>query len=187
MRSMLRSLSFLALLGFVAVARGGDDTSEGDKSNEVQVVFANGSSVRLTLLQENIEVATRYGPLSVPVKDIQRIEFGVRLPAMLEKKVDLAARKLASPVYTDREMGERELLSSGPLVYPTVLRTAKSPDQEVSRRAGKVVVALREKYAEKELRPARGGHYPHAGFRHPRSDHDAGAEGRARNTSATCR
>jgi hypothetical protein len=123
-----------------------------EASGEVQVQFANGSSVRLTVLHDKLDVMTRYGSLAIPVKDVQKIDFGVRLPAHLERKVEAALHKLASAQYSERDTGERELLSVGAPAYPALLRASKHFDKEVARRAARLVTALREKLPEKELR-----------------------------------
>ncbi len=149
-----RPYLWLILLAAAAVAQGGEKKEEKpqDDSADVQVQFANGSSVRLTVLHDKVEVQTRYGSLAIPLKDIQRIDFGVRLPAGTEKKVETALLKLGSARHGDREAGERELLAVGAPAYPALLRTLKHPDKEVSRRASHVLSVLREKLPEKELR-----------------------------------
>src|SRR4051812_35982972 len=71
--------------------------------NEVEAHFGNGSIVRMTLLQETIDVQTRFGKLTVPTREIRRIEFGVHLPEGIEPKVDASIRKLGADDYRDRE------------------------------------------------------------------------------------
>jgi hypothetical protein len=147
----------LAVLLSTAIAHAGEKKGEEkpapqEESSDVQVQFANGSSVRLSVLHDKIEVQTRYGLLAVPLKEIQRIDFGVRLPAAVERKVDAAIAKLGSARHGDREAGERELLALAGQGYPALLKAVKHPDKEVSRRAGHVLGLLRERLPDKELR-----------------------------------
>src|SRR5262245_63791973 len=97
------------------------------KNDEAEVHFANGSSVRLAILQEKIDVQTRYGKLSIPLADIQRIEFGVHLAPDVAKQVEEGLAKLASSQYADREDGTRELTALGPSAYCALLRALKNP------------------------------------------------------------
>src|SRR5207253_9408714 len=98
------------------------------------------------------EVLTRYGKLSIPMAEVQRIEFGVHLPPDLEIKVESAILKLASVQYAERDDGARELTALGASAYPALLRAQKSSDQEVARRAEKIVGTIRDRVPEKELR-----------------------------------
>ena len=122
------------------------------KKGEAEVHFANGSTLRMSILQDKIEVLTRYGKLAIPLAEIQRIEFGVHLPPDVANKVESAVEKLASAQYAEREDGARELTALGASAYPAALRALKSGDQEVARRAEKIVAAIRERVPEKDLR-----------------------------------
>ncbi len=114
--------------------------------------FANGSSVRMSILQDRIEVLTRYGKLAIPMADVQRIEFGVHLTPDVAIKVESAVLKLASSQYAEREDATRELTFLGASAYPALLRALRSSDQEVVRRADKIVNTIRERLPEKDLR-----------------------------------
>src|SRR5262249_49886153 len=45
----------------------------------VEARFADGSSLKITLKEEKVELVTPYGKLSIPVADIRRIDFATRL------------------------------------------------------------------------------------------------------------
>src|SRR5437016_14267979 len=47
---------------------------------EVEIHFLNGSKVRLLIQSEEVEIATPYGKLSVPLREIRDIEFGLHMP-----------------------------------------------------------------------------------------------------------
>jgi hypothetical protein len=144
-------LALAVLAAAPSFARADEDKSRPE-DNEVQVQLANGSSVRLAVLHERIDVVTRYGPLAVPLKDIHKIDFGVRLPPAIERKVEAAVARLGSAQYTDRDGAERELLALGAHAYPAVKRAARHMDKEVARRAERLLATLREKLPDKELR-----------------------------------
>jgi hypothetical protein len=48
-------------------------------------VFVEEGTLRLQVLRETIELATPYGRLAVPFRDVQRIDFGRRLPAEISQ------------------------------------------------------------------------------------------------------
>src|SRR5947209_8811138 len=86
----------------------GTEANASQKKGEAEVQFANGSTVRMAIVQDKVEVQTRYGKLAIPLADIQRIEFGVHLPPDIAKRVEEAVLKLASVQYAEREDGCRE-------------------------------------------------------------------------------
>ena len=51
-------------------------TPSSPRPNLAEVRFGDGSIVRMTLLQENLEVQTKYGKLNIPLSDVRRVEFG---------------------------------------------------------------------------------------------------------------
>jgi hypothetical protein len=149
---MIRTLTF-TMATLVALSTGyarSDGTK--DNSGEVEVLFANGSLVRLTLVQEKIDINTLYGKLSVPLKDIRRIEFGLHLPEGVDKKVEAAIKQLASANFTERERAVRELVAFGAYAYPALLQAAKSTELEVAKRATDAVARVRDKVPAKDLR-----------------------------------
>src|SRR5439155_4303281 len=70
-----------------------DSAKKDDKPLDVDVRFGDGSNVRMVLLQETIDVETKYGKLSVPTRDIRGIDLGVHLPEGAGKKIEAAIKK----------------------------------------------------------------------------------------------
>src|SRR5947209_8719891 len=151
-RHSLWLVLFLGAGVTLAQEDAGKDAKATNTKDEAEVHFANGSTVRLGLLQDKIDVLTRYGKLSIPLAEVQRIEFGVHLSADVAKQVDEALAKLASTQYADREDGARELATLGPSAYCALLRAIKGTDQEVVRRSEKIIADIRARFPEKELR-----------------------------------
>ena len=125
--------------------------------NEAEVLFANGSIVRMVIVQEHLEVATKYGKLTVPIKDLRRVDFGVHLPAGVEGKLDAALKKLSSPQYKMRESAVHELVDLGEHAYPTLTATAaKNNGPEITQRVALALQRIKAKVPENRLRLARG-------------------------------
>src|SRR5438105_854570 len=60
---------------------------EAPVPGDVEVLFLNGSLLRMVVQTEKLDVVTRFGPLSVPVKEIRAVEFGLHFPVGLQAKI----------------------------------------------------------------------------------------------------
>lgn len=148
-------LAFLAVLCTIAGAVSGQEkNAKGEPrpdANAIEVRFADDSVVKMVLQQNTIEVATRFGKLSVPVQDMRRIELGMRIPAATAKRIEAAIAALANADFKKRDAGAAELISLHELAYPALLRAARSNDPEVSRRAEEAIKAIAEKVPAEKL------------------------------------
>jgi hypothetical protein len=147
--------ALLAVALAVVVAAGQEKDAKTPEKNEaapaVEIRFADDSSVKMTLEDSSIEVATRYGKLTVPVGDIRRMELGLRVPAATAKRIDAAIALLGSPEFKQREAASAELLALRELAYPALQQAAKSTDAEVARRAKEAVKTLVETVPAEKL------------------------------------
>jgi hypothetical protein len=107
----------------------------------------------MTILQETIDVQTKYGKLTIPVRDLRKIEFGLHLPEGVGPQITEAIKSMGSDVYKQREDAARELVSLGPLAYPSVQKASRSSDLEVAARAVSVMKRIAEKVPAEQLRP----------------------------------
>src|SRR5260370_21493508 len=73
--------------------------------------FADGSAVRLALLQDQVEVRTKYGKLTVPLAEIRSVEFGLRVPEETTRRLEAASAGLGSEEFREREQASAELLA----------------------------------------------------------------------------
>ena len=122
-------------------------------AGDVEIHFLNGSKVRMIVQSEKLEIATQYGKLAVPVKDIRAIEFGLHYPEDMEAKIEAAIKGLGNSDYREREKAEKALVELGPYSYPTVLQAGRNKEQpEVSKRAKEIVAKLQAKYPKKDLK-----------------------------------
>jgi hypothetical protein len=158
MRLILRPALLLALLfcpGEVLGQTGGGSPATKSSSTagcDVQVRFVDGSRVRMAVLQDSIEVITKYGKLTVPVREIRKVEFGLHVSDEVAKQVDQAVQHLGSNVHGEREAASRQLVELGHRAYPAIQMALKSKDPEVARRAEEVVKKIREKVPAQLLR-----------------------------------
>src|ERR1019366_3590548 len=100
----------------------GKSTMSALVPGDVEIHFLNGSKVRMIVQSEKLEIATQYGKLAVPVKDIRAIEFGLHYPEDMEAKIEAAIKGLGNSDYREREKAEKALVELGPYSYPTVLQ-----------------------------------------------------------------
>lgn len=111
---------------------------------KVEVVFADGSTVKMSLVQDDVELTSRYGKFKVPVEDIVRIEFGFRYPEGVEDRVRSAIGGLGDASFRKREAASAELLELAEYAYPSLQEAVKSSDTEVAKRAEELVAKIEE-------------------------------------------
>jgi hypothetical protein len=143
--------SLLVSLSFLAGDEPPTDHGAASKANAVEVRLADGSRLRMTILQDRVEVVTRYGKLTVPSGEIRSIEFGVRFGEGTGKRIEDAIKNLADENYQVREKAAAELEALGPPAYKALLRAAKNPELEVASRAKTILENLRQKHSEERL------------------------------------
>jgi hypothetical protein len=112
---------------------------------EVEVKCCDDSVLKLRLLDEKLELQTKYGVLSIPAADIRRIEFAPRIPPADAERISLAISRLSHPDYQIRERASAELLTFRERAYPFLLRATKSDNPEVSRRAEEAIRAIQSR------------------------------------------
>lgn len=149
-------LSATALLVAVSPSRSGPDDKEPAKApppppGAVEVRLSDDSVLKLTLREPQIEVQTRFGKLSIPVAELQKIEFGMRVPEEVQKKVTAAIADLGSPDYKKREAATAELLALKERAYRPLQEAMRDKDAEVARRARELVDKVRQAVPEERL------------------------------------
>ena len=130
------------------IGKGPRDATPG----EVDIHFLNGSTVRMVIVSDKVEIATEYGKLMVPVKDIRAVEFGLHFPEGVETKIDDAIKGLGKSDYREREKAATALIDLGPYSYPAILEASRSKDAEVSQRAKELVKKLQSTHPKKDLK-----------------------------------
>jgi hypothetical protein len=148
MKKPLATALLLALLVAAACPAAAGD----DRPTLAEVRFGDGSLVRMTLLQEQIDVQTRYGKLAIPVGDIRKIEFGLHVPSEVDQQIHTCLKLLGSEVYRERESATKDLLQAGHWAYPSLQRASRSQDRETAQRASQVLKQLSDKLPPDLLR-----------------------------------
>jgi hypothetical protein len=141
--------ALLALLLWPDIAPAEDNRSKvASNPNEVEVRLADGSRVRMLMLQESLDIETKYGKLITPTLDLRRIEFGIRPAAALAKRIDDAVKRLGDKLFQEREKAVDELVAVGAPAYLVLHKAARSKDPEVSQRAKQALEQLRRRIPE---------------------------------------
>lgn len=122
------------------------------KPGDVEVLFFNGSKVRLHIQSAKLDIATIYGQLSVPIQDVKAIEFGLRFPEDVLAKLDRAVKNIGSGDYREREKAAKTLIELGPYAYPAVLKESQSKSAEVAARSKEILQKLRAKHSKNDLK-----------------------------------
>jgi hypothetical protein len=125
---------------------------EASPQHLAEVRFNDGSLVRMTILQDDVEVMTKYGKLTIPLRDIRRIDLGLHLPPGLDQQIDQSIRLLASTAYKDREEASRDIVQAGHLAYPFLKRASRTGDLEVAHRVGGLMKRIADKHAPEQLK-----------------------------------
>jgi hypothetical protein len=112
---------------------------------EFEAKLVDDSMIKVVTLDSTVTMRTKYGKLTVPLADVQRLEIGFRYPEGMESRVDAAVANLGAESFRDRENAEKALTQMAEYALPALRRAAKSPDAEVSRRAGSLVKKLLDK------------------------------------------
>lgn len=152
---MRRQLSWafcLVVVGAGASHADNEKKPDAPKPNEVEVRFGDGSKVRMLLLQESVEIVTRYGKLAVPTSDIRGIDLGVHLPDGTQEKIDAALKRLSSPSFKERDAAVNDLVALGGHAYPALLRAAKTSELEVAQRVQAAIKRIQAKLTPDLLR-----------------------------------
>lgn len=111
---------------------------------DVEVVGVDGSVLKLKVLDEKLELVTKYGTLQVPVADVRRVEFASRTPADIAARLTLLIGDLGHPDFAAREKATAELRGYRERAYLPLLKAVKHADPEVGRRADESVRFLQQ-------------------------------------------
>jgi hypothetical protein len=118
---------------------------------EVVAVFQDGTTIRKAVLTESIEVATKYGKLTVPAADVRRIEFGRHVSEETERKIEGLVKQLGSDEFRLREAASKELVAVGAAAVQHLEAAGKGPDKETSTRAKAALERIRAAVPEELL------------------------------------
>jgi hypothetical protein len=122
------------------------------RSNLAEVRFADGSLVRMTLLQDTLDVQTKFGKLTIPFSDIRRVDFGLHVPQDVGTQITQSIKLLGSGLHKDREGASRDLVHAGHFAFPSLQKASRSSDQEVAVRAVSLIRQISERVPPEVLK-----------------------------------
>jgi len=135
-----------AAIAFAAVLVGplqAADEKSPVKPAEVKAVFHDGTTIHKAVLQDAIEITTKYGKLTIPAADIRRIEFGLHTDGDAGKKVEELIKALGSDDFAQRDAASKDLVKQGAVAVVALEQAMKSPDKEVATRAKTALDTIR--------------------------------------------
>jgi len=106
----------------------------------------------MALLQDNLDVLTKYGKLTIPLCDVRKVEFGLHVPPDVHQQITQSIKRLASDVYKERDVASKDLVQVGHLAFPSLQKASRSGDQEVAYRAVSVIKQISERVSPELLR-----------------------------------
>jgi hypothetical protein len=115
-----------------------------EQAAAVEVRYIDDSTMKLTVLDEQVELVTPYGKLLIPLSAIVKIEFATRLPEDIAKKIAAAVAELGHADFKKRSAASAELTRLGERAYPALVDAAKQADPEVVKRAEEVLHKIRQ-------------------------------------------
>jgi len=89
----------------------------------------------MAILQEDLEVLTKYGKLTIPLCDVRKVDFGLHVPPDVNQQITKSIKRLASDVYKEREVATNDLVGVGHFAFPSLQKASRSGDKEVAYRA----------------------------------------------------
>jgi len=112
---------------------------------DAEVRCADDSVLRVKLLDESLELVTKYGILRVPAADVRRIDFATRTPPEVAGRVAALIAELGHADYATRERASAQLRDYRERAYHPLIVASKAADPEASRRADEAVRFIQHK------------------------------------------
>jgi LCCL domain len=143
----------VALLPFASTAAPPQLSANvtGPTGPEIDVKFIDGSTLKVKLLDETVDLVTKHGTLKIATADIRGIDFATRIPADVSEKTRIAVLALGSPEHAVRVKAVADLKAIGPRAYAAVSKATQHEDPEVAQRAEDLVEYLKAKFSDGQL------------------------------------
>lgn len=138
-------LLFTALHNFSGAMPAAQQPAARPAPVDVEVRCTDESTMKLKLLDERLEVVTRYGKLEIATSDVRRIDFATRISSEATARIALLISNLNHPDYESREKAMAELREMKERAYPQLVKAVSHPDAEISRRAEESVKFLKQR------------------------------------------
>ena len=131
-----RLLAAAALLALVPAAGAQDPKKQPTRPAEttIDVKLIDDSTVKLTLLDGQLEFLTPHGKLVIPVAEIRKVELGLRIPDDVAAQIQAAVADLGSNQFRKREEATALLLRYREKSYPALKQAAKHEKRQGPRK-----------------------------------------------------
>ena len=144
MKSLLPVAALAVLLGGLNPAVCAETSTAAaspgfKRSDAAHFTLRDGTQVVGKLEIKNVEVATIYGTLTVPLDDVVRIRVGKKSDRELKSKIDKCVADLGSKDFATRDAATVDLAKLGRMAYTELRRASFSDDAEVKERANKLI------------------------------------------------
>lgn len=137
---MITRMSVITLLVCVIPARA-----------DLLIELRDGTLIKSAYPKDPIIVSTSYGNLSIPLQQVELIDFGPKVPQEQDTLIKALIIKLGSVQYKEREEAFNNLKEMGQLVYP-YLYADNSPDNERKTRIAQLILFFNDNYNSGNLR-----------------------------------
>jgi LCCL domain len=112
---------------------------------EVSIQCTDDSVLRVKVLDETLELVTKYGNLRIPASDVRQIDFATRVPPEVTSRIAALITELGHPDYATREKASAQLRQYREHAYLPLVKAAKTADPEVGRRADEAIRFIQHK------------------------------------------
>lgn len=109
---------------------------------DAEIRCTDDSTIKLKILDETVTLTTRYGPLTIPLSEVRRIEFATRTTSADSERIDLLIKNMAHPDPDSRDKASAELREFREKAYLPALKATKHTDPEIGRRAAEIAQHL---------------------------------------------
>lgn len=108
------------------------DKKPDEKPTQIgwEVRTADGKFHKVTPVDAELTVETRYGTVKVPMSEVKRVEFGLRVSDTQRKTLTDAMTDVMGGTGRTREAGKEALIELGLLAYPEVTRALKTAPKD---------------------------------------------------------
>lgn len=135
------TLPAVLIIGFCCAAHAATPATSLviKRADAAHFTLRDGTQIVGKLEIKNVEVATVYGVLTVPLDDVVRIRIGKKSDRELKTKIDKFITNLGSKDFAARDTATVELAKLGRMAYTELRKASFSDDQEVKERANKLI------------------------------------------------
>lgn len=137
-RIALAAAALSSLAATFVLAAPAPEKVEPKAPPRFDLVGFDDSALQIELLDETLELDTKYGTLKIPAADVVRVEFAARVPAAVETEVGDLIAKLGHADFKVREAATASLKRFRERAYPAAVKATRADDPEVGRRAAEV-------------------------------------------------